>query len=260
MLAIHYRPAHRHERRGAGRGGGLLGVAKLVMCVDLKKAGGDVCFPVRLSALLSDAIYALVVVVQIALLADDIAVRSARADMRVCVAWLELLAHAGTICSALDIQDGILGVLVRGDIDVLGEGLVECEEYGLAVEAFSVENINVVVEEFGHECDGGVCSPRAFFHTACDGGSVFEFGLTLTTEELVFLLCGFGGRLLIARDGVPYGFVAGLVCLLLSFLVLFEVLDLILMEADELLIEGAVGVDFDMVHVFSRFPRYNRVV
>lgn len=75
----------------------LLGVASCVVRRMKKKAGGDVCFPVRLSVLLSDVIDALVVVVQITLLADDIAVRSAWADMRVCVAWLELLAHAGTV-------------------------------------------------------------------------------------------------------------------------------------------------------------------
>lgn len=75
----------------------LLGVASGRRESSSKKAGGDVCFPVRLSVLLSDVIDALVVVVQITLLADDIAVRSARADMRVCVAWLELLAHAGTV-------------------------------------------------------------------------------------------------------------------------------------------------------------------
>lgn len=40
MLAIHHRPVHRHERRGAGRGGCLLGVADRMMCVGLKKAGG----------------------------------------------------------------------------------------------------------------------------------------------------------------------------------------------------------------------------
>ena len=68
-----------------------------------KKAGGDVCFPVRLSVLLSDVIYASVVVIQIALLADDITVRSARANMRISIAWLELLAHAKTACSAFDI-------------------------------------------------------------------------------------------------------------------------------------------------------------
>lgn len=226
---------------------------------DEKKAGGGVCFLVRLSMLLSDAIYALVVVVQIALLADDIAVRSARADMRVCVAWLELLAHAGTICPAFDIQDWVLGVLVRGDIDVLGEGFIEGEEYGLAIKAFPVERIDIVVEEFGYECDGGCCGPCALFHTVCDGGSVFEFGLALATEELVCLLCCFGGRLLIARDGIPYGFVAGLVCLLLSLLVLFKVFDLLLVEAYEVLVVGAVGADIDMLHVFSRFPRYNRV-
>lgn len=83
----------------------LLGVASGRRESSSKKAGGDVCFPVRLSVLLSDVIDALVVVVQITLLADDIAVRSARADMRVCVAWLELLAHTGTVRPAFDIQD-----------------------------------------------------------------------------------------------------------------------------------------------------------
>ena len=81
----------------------LLGVASRRRASDEKKAGGDVCFPVRLFCLLSDVIYALVVVVQIALLTDDIAVRSARADMRVCVAWLELLAHTEAVRPAFDI-------------------------------------------------------------------------------------------------------------------------------------------------------------
>lgn len=220
-------------------------------CVGLKKAGGVFVSPVRLSVLLSDVIYALVVVVQIALLADNIAVRSARANVRIRIAWLELLAHAGTVRPAFDIQDGVLGVLVRGDIDVLGESLIEGEEYGLAIKAFPVKRVDIVVEEFGHECDGGSCGPCALFHTVCDGGSVFEFGLALATEKLVCLLCGFCGRLLIARDGIPYGFVASLVCLLLSLLVLLEVLDLLLMEADELLVAGTIGADFDTVHVLS---------
>ena len=41
MPAVLYRPAHRHEGRGAGRGECLLGVAEMMMCVGLKKAGGD---------------------------------------------------------------------------------------------------------------------------------------------------------------------------------------------------------------------------
>lgn len=110
-----------------------------------KKRAGVFVFPVRLSVLLSDVIYALVVVVQIALLADDIAVRSARADMRVCVAWLKLLAHAGAVRPAFYIQDGVLGILVRCDIDVLGEGFVEGEEYGLAIKAFPVKHVDIVV-------------------------------------------------------------------------------------------------------------------
>lgn len=40
MLAILYRPAHRHERRGAERGECLLDDADRMMCVRLKKAGG----------------------------------------------------------------------------------------------------------------------------------------------------------------------------------------------------------------------------
>ena len=81
----------------------LLGVASGMACVDLKKRAGVFVFPVRLSVLLSYVIHALVVVVQIALLADDIAVRSAWTDVRIRVAWLEMLAHAETVCPAFDI-------------------------------------------------------------------------------------------------------------------------------------------------------------
>lgn len=67
-----------------------------------KKRAGCL-FPVRLSVLLSNVIYALAVVVQIALLADDIAVHSAWTDMRIRVAWLEQLAHAEAVRPAFDI-------------------------------------------------------------------------------------------------------------------------------------------------------------
>lgn len=63
----------------------------------MKKSGRGCSFPVRLFRLLSDVVGALAIVVHVSLLADDIAIRSAWADMCVCVAWLELLAHAGTV-------------------------------------------------------------------------------------------------------------------------------------------------------------------
>lgn len=40
MPAFQYRPAHRHERRGARRGEGLLDDADRMMCVGLKKRAG----------------------------------------------------------------------------------------------------------------------------------------------------------------------------------------------------------------------------
>lgn len=78
----------------------LLGVAS---CVVMKKAGGVFVFPVRLLLCLYDVVFALVVVVHEALLIDDVAIRSAQADVRVCVAWLELLAHAEAVRPAFHI-------------------------------------------------------------------------------------------------------------------------------------------------------------
>ena len=176
-----------------------------VVASDEKKRAGVFVFPVRLFLCLYDVVFALVVVVHEALLIDDVAILSAWMDMRARVAWLELLAHAGTVCSAFDIQDGVLGVFVRGNIDVLGEGFVEGKEYGLAVKAFPVERIDIVMNEFGHECDGGGCGLCALLHAVFDGGSVFDFGLCLTAEEFVCLLCGVGGCLIIAHECIPYG-------------------------------------------------------
>ena len=183
----------------------LLGVAAWRRASDEKKRAGVFVFPVRLLLCLYDVVFALVVVVHEALLIDDVAILSAWMDMRARVAWLELLAHAGTVCSAFDIQDGVLGILVRGDIDVLGEGFVEGKEYGLAVKAFPVERVDIVMNEFGHDCDGGGCCLCALFHAVFDGGSVFDFGLSLAAEKLVCLLCGVGGCLIVAHECIPYG-------------------------------------------------------
>ena len=68
-----------------------------------KKAGGAFVLPVRLLLCLYDVVFALVVVVHEALLIDDVAIRSAQADVRVCVAWLELLAHAEAVRPAFHI-------------------------------------------------------------------------------------------------------------------------------------------------------------
>lgn len=74
-------PASLHGRRGAGRGECLLGGADRMMCVGLKKAGGDFV-PRPLASALS-SVDALIVIAHVSLLTDNIAIRSAWTDVRI---------------------------------------------------------------------------------------------------------------------------------------------------------------------------------
>lgn len=94
-------PPNRHGRRGAGRGECLLGVANVAACVGMKKRAGFL-FPRPLAPVLS-LVDALVVVVHEALLANDVAIRSAWMDVRCFVARPEIMSHTEADFSALNI-------------------------------------------------------------------------------------------------------------------------------------------------------------
>ena len=101
MLAIHYRHASLHGRRGAGRGERLLGGADRMICVGLKKAG--VVFVPRPLASVLSSVDALIVIAHVSLLTDNIAIRSAWTNVRCLVARLKITSHAEAAFPAFDI-------------------------------------------------------------------------------------------------------------------------------------------------------------
>ena len=184
-------------------------------------------------------------------LVNEVVLLTATQDVRSVVDLLEFCSDALVPATAVNAEDGIDFAHVRIDEDIIGESLVKCEEYLLAIYIHAVENIDIVVDKLDHNSDE--CSSRLIdeFATAFHRLLVFLIRFVCISHEHSELLlrCGIipiGIRIL------PHCLrVCLLVCLIRLILMLFkrgEFGELLLTLLDEFVIAFAIGLEIDFRH------------
>ena len=190
-------------------------------------------------------VFAALVVGEEPSLVNEVILLAATQDVRSVVDSLELHSNALAPAASVNTEDGIAVAHVCIHENIIGECLVECEEYLLVVDIHAVENIDIVVDELGHNSDE--CATRLIGEFGAAFNRLLEFFVSIS-EALGELRAHYGG---IIPNNTHILLICLLVCLVRLFLMLFErgeVGKLLLTFLDEFVIVLAVGLERDFIH------------
>lgn len=181
-------------------------------------------------------------------LADEMVLLAAAQDVRSVIDSFEFCSDEHVPAASMDVEDGIEITHVRIDKNVIGECLVEREEYLLAIDIHAVENIDIVVDELGHDSDKCAASLIGEFGAAFDRLPIVilrSIPIRLEFGEPLLRICGIlPGGVHISLECLR----AFLACLFLMLIERDEVGELLLFLLDELVIAFAVSLELDFGH------------
>ena len=146
--------------------------------------------PLRLSC--GVPVFPVLVISEEPFLVNEVVLLATAQDVRPVVDSLEFCSNAHVPAASVNSDGGIEVTHVRIDENVIGECLVNCEEYLLAVYVHAVENINVVMDKLGHNSDECAARLVGEFGAAFCRLLVFFVRYACIINELVVVLlrCG----------------------------------------------------------------------